>query len=85
MKRSLIMLFFVCAGIVVGSLMAALSKGISWLSWLNFGMDFGITSPFVLDLGVLTLTLGATFHLSIAVIIFTLIAALCGLAISRRR
>ncbi len=85
MKRSLLVLLFVCAGIVLGSLVAQLSEGISWLSWLAFGMNFGITSPFVLDLGVLTLTLGATFHLSVAVILFTVIAVLCGFAILRRR
>ena len=85
MKRSLLILLFVCAGIVLGTLVAKLSDGISWLSWLAFGMNFGITSPFVLDLGVLTLTFGATFNLSVSVILFTVIAVLCGLAIFRRK
>ncbi len=85
MKHSLLLLLFVCAGIVIGSLVAQLSEGISWLSWLAFGMNFGITSPFVLNLGVLTLTFGATFNLSVSVILFTIIAVLCGFAILRRR
>ncbi len=85
MKRSLIMLFFVCAGIVVGSLVAQVADGTAAFDWLNFGMAFGITSPLVLDLGVLTLTLGATFHLSISVILFTILSTLCGLAILRRK
>ncbi|MBQ4065617.1 MAG: DUF4321 domain-containing protein [Clostridia bacterium] len=85
MKRSLIMLFFVCAGIVVGSLIAQVTANVNGLSWLNYGMAFGITSPLVLDLGVLTLTLGATFHLSISVILFTVLSVVCGIAILRRK
>ena len=85
MKRSLLILLFFCAGIVLGTLVARLADGISGLSWLAFGMDFGITSPLVLDLGVLSLTVGATFELSVAVIIFSVIAVLCGFAILRRR
>ncbi len=85
MKQSLIMLFFVCAGIVLGSLVAHLAKDISWLSWLSYGMKFGITSPFTLDLSVLTLTLGASFNLNIAVIIFIVIAVFIGLTVTHRR
>ena len=85
MKRSLIMLFFVCAGIVIGSLVGRATADISWLSWLSFGMSFGLTSPFVLDLGVLTLTLGITFDLTISVILFTVITVLLGLSLLRRR
>ncbi len=85
MKRSFLVLLFVCAGIVLGSLVTELSKDISGLSWLAYGMNFGITSPLVLDLGVLTITLGATFHLTVSVILFTVIAVLCGFAIIRRK
>lgn len=85
MKKSLIMLFCVCAGIVFGSLVAHLSKGVSWLSWLTYGMDFGITSPFVLDLSVLKLTIGAVFNLNISVIIFIVIGVLVGLGLIRKR
>ena len=84
MKRSLILLLFVCAGIVFGSLAARFAADISWLNWLAFGMNFGLTSPFVLDLGVLTLTFGATFNLSISVIIFTVICLLVGLYVSKK-
>lgn len=85
MKKSLIMLFCICAGIVFGSLVARLSEGISWLSWLAYGMDFGITSPFVLDLSVLKLTIGAIFNLNISVIIFIVIAVLVGIGLIHRR
>ncbi len=85
MKNSLILLFFVCAGIVIGSLIAHLSEGVSFLNWLNYGLDFGITSPFVLDLSVLTLTFGLTFRLNIAIITFVIIGVLVGLAVTRHR
>ncbi len=85
MKKSLILFFFVCAGIVVGALVASLAKNVSGLSWLSFGLSFGTETPLILNLGVLTLTLGASFDLSIAVIIFTLITSLVGLYFIKHR
>ena len=84
MKKTLIMVFFICSGIVLGSLTAILVKNVSFLSWLSFGLDFGITSPLVLDLSVLTLTFGATFRLTVAVVIFLILFALIGCAVVRR-
>ncbi len=83
MKFSFITLFFICAGIVIGCLVSVLTKDISSLSWLSFGMDFGLTSPLVLDLGVLTLTLGATFNLNVSVIVFVILAVICAVAVSK--
>ena len=74
MKRTLWFLFLICAGIVAGSLTADLTVGISWLSWLSYALAFGLTSPFVLDLGVVTLTFGLALNLSAAVIIFVVLA-----------
>ena len=76
MKKSLIYLLFACAGIVLGSLLSNLTLGIKGLEWLSYGLNFGLTAPFVLDLSVLELTLGATFRLNVAVIICTGIALL---------
>ena len=41
----------VLAGIVIGSFIAQATAGISALSWLNYGKNFGFTTPFVLDPG----------------------------------
>ncbi len=84
MKRSLILLFFLCVGVVFGSLLAKFAAGVSGLSWLAFGMNFGITSPLVIDLGVLTFTFGATFDLNISVIIFVLIFFAVGLYVAKK-
>lgn len=84
MKRLLILLFFICSGIVVGSLVAQLTSDVSGLSWLSYGMSFGLTTPFVLDLRVMTLTLGIAFTLNISVILFTLLFLCLGLFVARR-
>ncbi|MBE6637376.1 MAG: DUF4321 domain-containing protein [Ruminococcaceae bacterium] len=84
MKRTLILLLFVCAGIVFGSLLGNITAGVNGLSWLAYGMNFGLTSPFVLDLGVLTLTFGIAFRLNVAVIIVTLLALVLGIFVSKK-
>ena len=74
MKNTLLFFLFLCSGIVIGSLVSELTDSVSWLKWLSFGMSFGITTPFILDLSVLKITLGASFWLNISTIIFTAIA-----------
>ena len=81
MKKTLWMVFLICAGIVAGSLTGDLTAGISWLSWLSFSLGFGLTSPFVLDIGVITLTFAFTFNLSVAVILFISIALFIGIRV----
>ncbi len=85
MKKSLIILFFVCAGIVIGSLVAELTSKIDALSWLSYGLKFGLTEPFVLNLSVLQLSLGAAFNLNISVIIFVAVAIVIAYKVTGRR
>ncbi len=86
MKKSFIYLLFTCAGIVLGSLLSNLTASVKGLTWLSYGLNFGLTKPFVLDLSVLELTLGATFRLNVAVIICTGIALLIAYnTVGRRR
>ena len=84
MKKSLVLLFFLCAGIVFGSLVAKLSANVSGLSWLTYGLSFGITSPLVIDLAIVTFTFGATFDLNISVIIFVIVSVAVGLIVSKK-
>ena len=46
-----------------------MTQGVSWLSWLNFGQSFGLTSPLVLDLGILQITFGLSIRITMASII----------------
>ena len=55
-KNNWALFLLVLAGIVIGSFIAQATAGISALSWLNYGKNFGFTTPFVLDLGILVLT-----------------------------
>ena len=48
----------------------------SALSWLGYGNSFGLSSPLVLDLGVLTLQFGLTIRFTIAGIIGIVLAFL---------
>ncbi len=73
-KNGLIMLIFLLCGIVIGGLLGELTQGISWLSWLSFGKEFGISSPFTLAFGVLQLTLGFMIKINIASIVGIIIA-----------
>ena len=76
-------LLIICAGVVIGSLVASLTRGVKYLSWLSFGLDFGTEAPVTLDLEVLRLTLGANINISVSVIIFVVIAYIIGRKIFR--
>ena len=72
MKRNKILLvLFLLAGAVVGMLLGELTKDISFLSWLSFGQDFGLSfeNPMQLDLVILRLKLGLALNLSVGVIL----------------
>lgn len=62
------------AGIVVGGFLGYLAQNVSWLSWLNYGQSFGLTSPVELDIGVMVLTFGLTINFNIASILGIVIA-----------
>ncbi len=55
----------ILAGIVIGGLIGNLMPS----TWLNYGQSFGLSSPLVLDLGILSITFGLTIHITIASII----------------
>lgn len=76
-------MFLVLVGIVTGTFVSSICKGIPSLSWLSYGIDFGMTSPLVLDLGILQLTFAIGINLTLAVVIFIIISILVGRAIAR--
>ena len=71
-------LFLILVGVVVGSLAASLAAPVSWLSWLSYGLTFGMTSPLVLNLGVVSFTFAVSLDLNVAVILFIALALLLG-------
>ncbi len=69
-----VLVLLLLAGVVLGGFIGNALGGISFLSWLNYGNSFGLSSPLVLDLGVLTLQFGLTIRFTIAGIIGIVLA-----------
>ena len=79
-KKSWLLFLLLLSGVVIGSFLGYVTRDISWLSWLDYGMTFGIGSgeggALVLNLGVITLSFGMSIKISIASIIGVVIAFL---------
>ena len=73
LKRNLLLIFFILAGIVLGGMLANLCANIPFLSSIGFNAD----SPFVLDLSVIKLTFGFSMGISVAQIITIALAIFC--------
>lgn len=52
-KNTLVLILLLIAGVVLGGFIGDLFGRVPSFSWLGYGKSFGITSPFVLDIGVL--------------------------------
>ena len=59
----------ILSGIVLGGFLGYLARNIGFLSWLNYGQEFGLDQPIVLNLGILILTFGLRIKITIASII----------------
>ena len=55
----------ILAGIVIGGFIGSLFPS----TWLNYGQSFGLSSPLILDLGILCITFGLSIKISIASIL----------------
>lgn len=68
-KNIWILLVFLLAGLVVGGLLGKLAAGVPWLWWLSYEQQFGLETPFILDLSVLKITFGLMVKINVASII----------------
>lgn len=75
-KKTITFLFFLLAGILLGSAVAYLTSGISWLSWLGKTSAVGLStdSPIVLDVIVFKLAFGIELTVNAAQVICVIIA-----------
>ncbi|MBP3476546.1 MAG: DUF4321 domain-containing protein [Lachnospiraceae bacterium] len=55
----------ILAGIVIGGFIGSLFPS----TWLNYGQSFGLSSPLILDLGILCITFGLSIKITIASIL----------------
>lgn len=76
MKNGKIWLFWILlfSGIILGGLLGELAANVSYLSWMSYGQNFGLTQPLELDIGIIQLSFGVIFKLNVASIIGVLIA-----------
>lgn len=68
-KNGWTLLIILLSGLVLGGFLGYLCRNVSFLSWLNYGQTFGLSSPVVLDLGILQITFGLIISINIASII----------------
>lgn len=75
-KKTIAFLFFLLAGIVLGTVIGRLCSQVSFLSWLSYSMTVGIDtgSPVILDLIVFKLAFGFTMSVNAAQIICVIAA-----------
>ena len=55
----------ILAGIVVRGFIGSLFPS----TWLNYGQSFGLSTPLILDLGILSVTFGLSIKITIASIL----------------
>lgn len=68
-KNIWLLMIFILSGIVIGGLLGEFASNVDWLWWLSYGQEFGITTPFSLDLHVIKVTFSVVFKINIASII----------------
>lgn len=78
-KNSWALLLLILAGIVLGGFIGYLAQDVSFLSWLNFGQEFGIggadnTDIIRLNLGIMVISFGLKIKITIAGIIGVILA-----------
>lgn len=78
-KNTGILLIVLLAGIVLGGFIGYLTKDVSYLSWLNYGQEFGIGNGGAgnvvkLNLGVMVISFGLSIKITIGGIIGMVLA-----------
>lgn len=66
----------ILAGIVLGGFAGYYLGSTPQLAWLNYGQVLGFSKPLVLELGILSLTLGLTIKFNIAGVIGIVVAVI---------
>ncbi|MBE5967973.1 MAG: DUF4321 domain-containing protein [Lachnospiraceae bacterium] len=84
-KNNWALFLLILSGLVVGSFLGHLAKDVSFLSWLNFGINFAIGDTnsgdiVCLDLGVLVIQFGIRLKITVA----SVIGALCAVLIYKK-
>lgn len=73
-KNTWALFLLILVGVVLGGFIGFLAKDISYLSWLNYGQKFGLSEPFILNLGILVITFGINIKITMASIIGVIVS-----------
>lgn len=73
-KNNWALFLLLLLGIVLGSFLGYLARGVSWLNWLNQGIDFAIGDPnennvVSLNLGVIIINFGFQIKITVGSVI----------------
>jgi len=79
-KNRLLFFSIVFAGILLGGIIGSFISNVPGLSFLNTGIEFGMSEPLVLNLMVIELTFGIFFRINI----MSLIGAAIGFAAAKK-
>lgn len=79
-KNSLLLIFLVLAGYVIGGMLAQVTKNVSFLTWLSYSQPIGLDAgrPAQIDLAFLKLAFGFQMNLNVAEVIFMIVAIILG-------
>ncbi|HHT88366.1 MAG TPA: DUF4321 domain-containing protein [Clostridiales bacterium] len=80
-KNKWALFLLILVGIVLGSFIGHLVRGVDFLSWLNSGLDFAVGNPdgsgvVSLDLGAVAVHIGIRIKITIASVLGALAAVL---------
>lgn len=78
-KVNWVLIILILIGFMIGGFIGTYFQG----TFLNYGQQFGLSSPIVLDMGFLVITFGLTIHITIASVIGVIISLLVYKLISR--
>lgn len=78
-KNSWALFLLILTGVVLGGFIGYLTQEVSYLSWLNYGQEFGIGDAdsvgiMRLNLGVMVISFGLTIKITVASIIGVILA-----------
>jgi hypothetical protein len=73
-KNAWVLFLVILAGIVVGGFVGKYIGQLPYMGWLGYGKTFGLVSPMVLDLDIISIQFGFTIDFSIAGILGMIIA-----------
>lgn len=87
LKKNLVFLFFLLAGIVLGSFIADICQGVKYLDWLSWGKSIGFPktdNAAVFDLIVFKIAFGFQLQVTISQIITVILSVLLFTRVSKR-